>query len=138
MVNGIVVGGDIYAGSATVNGVDLGTVNWADPLSHGGTQLQAFGQSIPIDGPGTYHGTFTFTASMCGTNGQGSDPHACVIDLPNLTGSGTVDVTVGANQLFQTEVYTFVTPEPRTWMLMLLGIAALAGVWRRGWDSNPR
>jgi hypothetical protein len=66
---------------------------------------------------------------MCCTNGTGSEPRSCIVDLPTLTGSGTVDITVGPNQLYETKVYTFVTPEPQTWTLALLSIVATVA-WR--------
>jgi hypothetical protein len=134
LVTGGVCCNDMYDGSATVNGTHLGSVYWGDMSARRGTQFNAVGPNIPIDaGAGTYHGSFTFTGTMCGTNRMGDDPRPCIVDLPSVTGSGVVDVTVSPSSsgllVFQSAVYTFVTPEPKAWMLALLGIVAIVG-WR--------
>jgi hypothetical protein len=135
-ISGIVVGNDLDGGNATVNGTNLGFVRWGDNDGLHGTTLSVVGPNITLDaGPGTYRSTFNFSGTMCGTNGGPEFAHPCLVDLPNLTGSGVVDATfvldpVG-NYKYTGAVYTFTaTPEPRTWMLALIGILPLLA-WRR-------
>lgn len=105
------------------------------------------GSSGPITGPGTYHGSFDFDASVtmaplsavlanptlgCDT----SPPLPCT--LVDFSGSGTVTLDVvpaGFDGLLEIEnekaILTFRTPEPSTATLLLLGFAGLALLGRR-------
>ncbi|HEY1212939.1 MAG TPA: hypothetical protein VGE93_04825 [Bryobacteraceae bacterium] len=91
------------------------------------------GPAITVNaGPGTYRSTFDFHGTMCGPNGGPAFAHPCLVDLPNLTGSGTVDVAFVSDPVGNLEytgaVYTFTaTPEPQTWMLALAGIVTILG-----------
>jgi len=68
MVTGIIIGNDLGDGSATVDGTNLGSIKWGDLFALRGTTLSTVGPNIAIDaGPGTYHGTFSFSGTMAPT-----------------------------------------------------------------------
>lgn len=131
-VNGFQAGNDFGPGAATIGTTDL-IVDWGALNSAGSSIFSIIGLPILVDaGPGTYESTFTFTGSLCGTQG-GAIPLPCVANLPSLTGSGIVSanfVAIGANLSFSSATYTFTTPEAGAWILMCCGIAGLLALRR--------
>jgi hypothetical protein len=97
------------------------------------------GQPILIDsGPGVYSGTFSLVGSLCGgiPIPLNQTPPPCNPDLPTLTGSGLIALTMGPQPTFPggpellyfvRSTYTFVepVPEPATGPLTGLALAVL-------------
>ena len=122
-IDGFASGGGFGSGPATVGGTTFPQLNWANAFTGGGTglsfsQFVVTGPDIVLSGPGTYVGSFSFAGSLCGgppgvvINGQ----VPCLVDLPQLTGSGLVSVVIEAfpnGTLHEVDAtYTFVAPEP--------------------------
>ena len=129
-VNGTEVGNDFSSGSATVGASSFANVQWGDLNASGISIFTVSGPGIVLNaGAGIYHGTFSLTGSLCGTQGN-AIPNPCVVNLPSLTGVGTVAVTVASvsgGLAYQSATYMF-TPEPGTWVLVLIGGAAMLGL----------
>ena len=123
---GFVSNTDFGSGAATVGGTTFPQLNWANFYSPGPSfsLFTITGPDIIVNGPGTYVGTFSFTGSLCGgplgVNINGQLP--CLVDLPQLTGSGIVTDTIEAfpnGQLHEVDVtYTFIAPEPSSMILV--------------------
>lgn len=134
-VNGSVVGNDFLNGSGTVGTTSFDPVYYGDmdQAYPGSSVFNVSGPAITLAGPGTYYSTFSFNGSLCGTNGGPEFAHPCLVNLPGLTGSGIVEATATLENGYlyvRNAVYTFTaTPEPRTWMLALIGILPLLA-WR--------
>jgi hypothetical protein len=135
--NGSVVGNDFGGGSGTQNGNVYPGVSFGDLLALGPSFFSFTGPSIAIPAPGTYSGTFTFDGALCGTDSGSPEPdHPCLIDLPELTGYGTVTLVVDADpsepdvMMLRSVTYTFV-PEPNAAWLIGPAMAALVFLRRR-------
>jgi len=120
---GFVSPSDFSAGAATVGGTTFPVLSWAAFPPGGLSLFNITGPDIAVNGPGIYVGTFSFTGSLCGgtslvVNGQ----HPCVVDLPQLTGSGIVTDVIEAfpnGQLHEVDLtFTFVAPEPSSFVLV--------------------
>jgi hypothetical protein len=140
-VNAFVSGLDfIGPGSATVGAMNFAGLSWGDlDVELGGVSIFDITPAITLNaGPGTYHGTFSFTGSLCGTLPSGFIPHPCAVHFPSLSGSGIVDVNITAQSFgggiildFADATYTFTsTPEPGTWVLIGIGGAAILSLRR--------
>lgn len=129
--------------SFTVQGVA-----WAPPngTPSDGNELVDFrlAQNLPVSGPGTYFGTFTFQGSLLGAPESivsanptlGCGQIAC--SLISITGGGTamLDVVSAPNSPgsleFSEVLFTIKgAPEPSTGSLLLIAFAGLAVVGRR-------
>jgi PEP-CTERM motif len=130
-------GEDFGGGTATIGSTyysDIGWFNANQPNLY--SYFNVTGPPILLTGPGTFHGTFSFTGFLCGS--YPDTDTTCRVDLPNLTGSGIVTVEVvadvDANGDPALEVtsagYTF-TPEPASLLLFGSGALGLAGMLRR-------
>ena len=131
-------GEDFGAGTATIGTTNYPAVWWFNvyqPYLY--SVFHVTGPPILLTGPGTFHGTFSFTGFLCGSFTDTDT--TCGVDLPNLTGSGIVTVEVAADvdangnsALGVTSAgYTF-TPEPASWLLFGSGALGLGGlVYRR-------
>ena len=114
-------------GSASVAGTDFPLLDYTS------SGFIIDGPAIVLDhGGGSYSGTFSFVGSLCGSIIPGSI-FVCAVSFPDLTGIGTVDVTVAdfhitpQTVLIPTKVvYTFTVPEPANAMLMAPVIVLLA------------
>jgi hypothetical protein len=133
-VDGYVSGLDLRTGTATIGATLYPFVTW----SHGYDYASAFritGPTITLNhGPGTYTGNFSFTGSLCGFTSAWPSEGPCTVDLPELTGSGQVTVTIlpDAGNLLHSgaATYTFTSvPEPSG--IVLVGTAALILLGRR-------
>lgn len=123
--------GDSLPVSGIVVGNDFGPP-WGDLDAAGPSVFTVTGIPIILSGPGTYTSSFSFTGSLCGTSTAGPAPDPCTVNLPVLTGSGQVSVTIVQFPDFLESVsatYTFTTPEPST--VVLTAIAALIFLTRR-------
>lgn len=142
-------GGSSFAtsgGTYTENGVTIGA-DWWDHDRAVPSRFEFGGVAILVTGPGTFIGTtpFLLTGQLCGNAFDVSD-YSCPIWLPDLTGSGTASVTLyEANGVLwmQSATLTFgatppmiSNPEPQTWVLMGVGLAAVVMVRRR--RGSPR
>lgn len=133
-VNGTVVGNDFSTGNATIGATNFAGLAWGDLNAAGPSAFTITGPAVTLNaGPGTYRSTFTFSGSLCGTQG-GSVPHPCVVNLPSLSGYGIVDVRIanvpGGLLQYTSATYTF-TPEPSAWLLAGAGFMAMLALRRR-------
>jgi hypothetical protein len=139
-VNGTQAGNDFFSGSATI-GATTFAVNWGDLNAAGPSIFNIVGFSFILNAgaTGTYYSSFTFTGSLCGTQG-GTFPYPCVANLTSLTGFGTVDVNIAALDgllRYTSATYTFGTPEPSSWLLVSSGIVAILGRRRHNNGKRP-
>jgi hypothetical protein len=134
---GYVLGNDFGNGSGTVNGTTHSVVRFGDLHAEKPSIFDFVGGSIAIPGPGMFSGPFTFQGSLCGTDEAGIQ-NPCLVDLPELTGSGIVTMTVHEYlvepgiiaRTVSEATYTFLVPEPNTFLLavsvfLLLGLRTL-------------
>jgi hypothetical protein len=119
-VLGIVSGGDFGGGSGTVNGATVPYVSWGSIVAPGYSGFMFSGPPLVITGTGRVTGSFDFTGRLCGSTYRN-----CAIDLPALTGSGLVTLTVRA---FPSDpptldiaeaTYVFMVPEPSTFGIVV-------------------
>jgi hypothetical protein len=111
------------------------------------------GPPIFVPGPGVYAGSFALVGSLCGFPNQPVDqpPPPCNPDLPTLTGSGFLELTMahqpdlsGGPELvrFISARYTFVepVPEPSTGAVggfaLALGVLVFRYKWLIGRHGN--
>jgi len=133
-VAGYEVGNDFGHGPATIGATTFTTVNWGTLDAAGPSVFNITGPEIILNnGPGTYVAPFWFTGSLCGTLPGGGIPSPCLANLPQLIGSGLVNVTVidvaGLGLQETAATYTFYTPEPSS--IVLNATAGLIFLLRR-------
>ena len=129
-IGGYAAGTDLALGFA--NGL---LVDWGNPNAPYQSVLSFTGPSIWLNhGAGIYSAPFSFTGALCGFDpGTGT----CMVDLPYLSGQGTVSAAAeepyGPNGPLYVDAfgYAFQTPEPGTLALFGSGVVGLAGVIRR-------
>jgi hypothetical protein len=128
-ISGYAAGTDLGPGFA--NGV---YVEWGNPNAPYQSVISFTGPSIWLNhGAGSYTAPISFSGALCGFDpGTGT----CVVDLPDLSGQGTVFAFAedrGNGLLFvDTFDYGFQTPEPGTLALFGSGVVGLAGlIWRK-------
>lgn len=130
-VGGYAAGTDLGVGFAS----NFGVVDWGNPNAPYQSVLSFAGPSIWLNhGAGLYTTSFSFTGALCGF-----DPATgtCVVDLPYLTGEGTVSADAeepyGPDGPLYVDAfgYGFETPEPGTLALFGSGVVGLAGALRR-------
>jgi hypothetical protein len=128
-------GYDIIDGSGTVGGSSFARVVWGYIEDPGGPSFFFInGPDVPIPGPGTFTGTFEFTGALCGVLPPPyGGPAPCVLNLPSLTGTGRVTMVAEDQSGFLavTEAtYTFLTPEPNTFLLCMPAALLIAAARR--------
>ena len=122
-------------GTATIGGTNFTDLEFGGLNAGGPSIFDVAGPAIPLTtGAGTYYGTFTFHGSLCGTETSPHHGPNCLVEFPDLTGSGIIMVNIIAEPegtlTYRGATYTF-TPEPGTWMLVSGGIAGILAVRRR-------
>ncbi|HEY4899793.1 MAG TPA: PEP-CTERM sorting domain-containing protein [Terriglobales bacterium] len=130
-------GQDFNGGTATIGSIPYSNVWWWNPFAWNlYSEFHITGPPLPLTGPGTFRGTFSFTGFLCGTFTDTDT--SCIINLPSLTGNGIVTVDVipsvdgnGQPALMVSKAgYTF-TPEPASWLLFGSGALGLAAALQR-------
>lgn len=134
-ISGTVVGNDFGSGSADIAGTPYPVLAWGNLNAQFGTSFAFTGAPVAVTGPGTFTSPFTFTGNLCGTAGGGAIPAPCAVHLPELTGAGTVTVTVAADAggllSYTSARYEFeAVPEPSS---LMLTVPALLWVARRAY-----
>lgn len=103
-VNGEVVGNDFFGGTANYVGTPVtyyANVQWGSLFAQGPSYFVITGPNIPYasHGVGTFSGPFSFVGALCGV---AISPSSCDVNIPNMTGTGVVFVTIATNGIGQT------------------------------------
>jgi len=129
-ISGAAVGTDLLPGFAS----GVGLADWGNPNVPYESVISFTGPAIRLNhGAGIYTVPFSFSGALCGFDpGTGT----CVVNLPYLSGQGTVDAFAeerydGALFFVDTFDYAFQTPEPGTLALFGSGVIGLAGLIQR-------
>jgi hypothetical protein len=141
-VDGTVLTFPGFSGSATIGGTTVLGVSWSNDFGSKPSVFLVSGPPILLSGPGTYVGPFSFIGALCGTTPPPfSFPQPCEVDLPLLTGSGRISVTVAeilyipdprdppiSIRYVSDVTYSFNVPEPSSTVLVVTaGLVLFAG-----------
>jgi len=129
-ISGYAAGTDLGPGFA--NGL---LVEWGNANAPYQSVISFTGPSIWLNhGAGSYTAPISFSGALCGFDpGTGT----CVVDLPDLSGQGTVFAFAEERDLngpvlfVDSFIYELQTPEPGTLALFGSGVVGLAGLIRR-------
>jgi len=129
--------------SGSAAGTDLGpgfanglSVDWGNPNAPYESVISFTGPDIRLNhGAGNYIVPFSFSGALCGFDpGTGT----CVVNLPYLSGQGTMEAVTedrwNGTLFVDTFGYAFQTPEPGALALFGSGVVGLAGLIRRKID----
>jgi hypothetical protein len=107
---GTIQGTEFNGGTANFTGIlpsYYPSVDWGYLFADGNSYFAVRGPRIPLPqgGVGTFVGTFSFLAGLCGvTDFRSGQPEPCTVLLPSafgtsMVGTGTVYITIAINQI---------------------------------------
>jgi hypothetical protein len=123
-VQGATGGDGFLDGAATIDGTAISGFSWGGIIAARESFFSVAGPQILLTGPGTYVAPFSFTGGLCGIRAPTFIGQPCLVDLPDLTGSGLATIIVGTTlfagqtRLAVTDAtFTFIAPEPSSFVL---------------------